>query len=635
MKKLLLILLTISITSFAQNKPYNQYRDFRVLLNIDSLQKIVDLQKDKSTLTYLHTLIELELGRSYFSDDLGKDLESIKTISLKKKDSLGLAIYYLLKSKLLFRIDYEMCLANALKANTYFERRNDTLGIILSNYYIILASQHPINAFENREKHVIRTFENILKYYNSTTDEKTKLNIIVIRMAFGHYLGKKVEEQLYYYKIGKKILDKHQEFRYLDYRFYSTSANVFYRLKEDKKGDNLSVVQRCYLKAYESLPPKPYYETVIALYNLGCSYMDSDEFILAKTYFKEAIRVYDQLKTDNPAMLSIIYENLSITQYKQKDYKNAYESLEKENGIKKDLEKTTKSKEMQELQTKYETEKKDVVIKNLELQQQVTETRARLVLLILVLTCLIITAVSFIALRLRDANKSLKKLTQSRNMLFTIISHDLRSPFNSYQRYSEIVGYLIKTKQFDRLQEVLKKIDELGLNIAALLNNLLEWSVAQQKQIRIVPSVINIQVFFDEVLPIFRDMARLKKITILENFQDQEIKIDPHILSLIIRNLLDNAIKYTAEGNQITIQTNINEGDFVLTISNKGDSMTNTQREKIRTLFNNVNDYEFGEEGLGIGLILIKEFSRTNAVKIKFDHNADNLTTFEVRLSNV
>lgn len=635
MKKLLLILLTISITSFAQNKPYNQYRDFRVLLNIDSLQKIVDLQKDKSTLTYLHTLIELELGRSYFSDDLGKDLESIKTISLKKKDSLGLAIYYLLKSKLLFRIDYEMCLANALKANTYFERRNDTLGIILSNYYIILASQHPINAFENREKHVIRTFENILKYYNSTTDEKTKLNIIVIRMAFGHYLGKKVEEQLYYYKIGKKILDKHQEFRYLDYRFYTTSANVFYRLKEDKKGDNLSVVQRCYLKAYESLPPKPYYETVIALYNLGCSYMDSDEFILAKTYFKEAIRVYDQLKTDNPAMLSIIYENLSITQYKQKDYKNAYESLEKENGIKKDLEKTTKSKEMQELQTKYETEKKDVVIKNLELQQQVTETRARLVLLILVLTCLIITAVSFIALRLRDANKSLKKLTQSRNMLFTIISHDLRSPFNSYQRYSEIVGYLIKTKQFDRLQEVLKKIDELGLNIAALLNNLLEWSVAQQKQIRIVPSVINIQVFFDEVLPIFRDMARLKKITILENFQDQEIKIDPHILSLIIRNLLDNAIKYTPEGNQITIQTNINEGDFVLTISNKGDSMTNTQREKIRTLFNNVNDYEFGEEGLGIGLILIKEFSRTNAVKIKFDHNADNLTTFEVRLSNV
>ncbi|WP_395051769.1 ATP-binding protein [Flavobacterium sp.] len=635
MKKLLLILLTISITSFAQNKPYKQYRDFRVLLNIDSLQKIVDLQKDKSTLTYLHTLIELELGRSYFSDDLGKDLESIKTISLKKKDSLGLAIYYLLKSKLLFRIDYEMCLANALKANTYFERRNDTLGIILSNYYIILASQHPINAFENREKHVIRTFENILKYYNSTTVEKTKLNIIVIRMAFGHYLGKKVEEQLYYYKIGKEILDKHQEFRYLDYRFYTTSANVFYRLKEDKKGNNLSVVQRCYLKAYESLPPKPYYETVIALYNLGCSYMDSDEFILAKTYFKEAIRVYNQLKIDDPAMLSVIYENLSIIQYKQKDYKNAYESLEKENGIKKDLEKTTKSKEMQELQTKYETEKKDVVIKNLELQQQVTETRARLVLLILVLTCLIITAVSFIALRLRDANKSLKKLTQSRNMLFTIISHDLRSPFNSYQRYSEIVGYLIKTKQFDRLQEVLKKIDELGLNIAALLNNLLEWSVAQQKQIRIVPSVINIQVFFDEVLPIFRDMARLKKITILENFQDQEIKIDPDILSLIIRNLLDNAIKYTPEGNQITIQTNINEGDFVLTISNKGDSMTNTQREKIRTLFNNVNDYEFGEEGLGIGLILIKEFSRTNAVKIKFDHNADNLTTFEVRLSNV
>ncbi|WP_435355918.1 sensor histidine kinase [Emticicia sp. SJ17W-69] len=271
------------------------------------------------------------------------------------------------------------------------------------------------------------------------------------------------------------------------------------------------------------------------------------------------------------------------------------------------------------------------VVKEVDIlkKQRSIYLRSRLILIVLFLTLSITIIISVLAFRLRSSNIILEKLTKNRDKLFTIISHDLRSPLNSYQRYAEIVAYLIKTKQFDRLDEALKKIDEIGLNLAALLNNLLDWSLFKQ-----IPntSIINIQVFFNELLPIYRDMANLKGLVLVETFQDKVVRADPHLLSLITRNLLDNAIKYTHVNNEVIIGTHRDDNDLILMVSNREDSMSDIQKEKISALFNNNYDYEFGEEGLGIGLILIKEFAQSQNIKITFYHNPDNLTTFEVRI---
>lgn len=285
-----------------------------------------------------------------------------------------------------------------------------------------------------------------------------------------------------------------------------------------------------------------------------------------------------------------------------------------------------------ELQINQELNKIEKLKQKIVLQKQTIYLRSRIILIILILTLIIAIIIGILALRLRSTNILLEKLTKNRDKLFTIISHDLRSPLNSYQRYTEIVAYLIKTRQFDRLDEALKKIDEIGLNLAALLNNLLDWSLVKQ-----IPTtaVINSQSFFNELLPIYRDMANLKSIELIEAFQDEKVKIDPHLLSLITRNLLDNAIKYTPEHNEVIIGTHRKGSDLILMVSNRENSMSNAQKQKISALFNNNYNYEFGEEGLGLGLILIKEFAQLNNVKITFYHSIDNLTIFEVRIPQV
>lgn len=94
MKKLLLLQLFVVFSSFAQQKTYTKFRDYQVFSNIDSLQKVVDSQKDKSSLAYVNSLIELEMCRRYYSNDFGKDLVKIKALALQNRNRHVLAVYY-------------------------------------------------------------------------------------------------------------------------------------------------------------------------------------------------------------------------------------------------------------------------------------------------------------------------------------------------------------------------------------------------------------------------------------------------------------------------------------------------------------------------------------------------------------
>ncbi|WP_435355520.1 ATP-binding protein [Emticicia sp. SJ17W-69] len=626
---LLLFLSLFGTLAIAQEKSYKQVRDYQISSNIDSLQKIVEHRKSKKE-NYLHLLINLEWSRYYYSNDFGKDVETIQTIALKKKDSLGQAMFYYLKALLNYYNNNKICFENGLKAHRYFEAHKDSLGMVVANHLIIGSAHYPQVSHENRKKSVFDRLEKTLKYYSHISDVRTKLLIINSMLQFGHYVDKSPKEQLVYFKTALKLLKNHSEYNYIKPSIFTGAANAYFRLKEGKKEDNYKKVQWCYLMAYQSSPSKPFKRTLSLLYNLGVGYSYIKEFKKAAFYYKKGIEIYNKLNINKPELIDSYYANLAAIQYDQKDYQKAYQSLEKEMRIRSILDSTRTVTQFQELQTKYETQQKELLIKKLELEKQSINKRAQIIITLLIITILIVLVVSFLAIKIRSTNKKLKELTQSRDKLFTIISHDLRSPLNSYQRYSEIVGYLVNTKQYARLKEVLKKIDVVGLNLASLLNNLLEWSIIQQKQIHLKPTLIQTTTFFSNILPIYRDMALIKHLNIKEEIQDITIKTDMHVLSLITRNLLDNAIKYTSEGKEIFIKAALEVNTFVLIISNQGDSMTESQIEKIDRLFNKGYSFDFGEEGIGTGLILIKEFAKTNDIKIVFDHTQENLTTFQV-----
>jgi signal transduction histidine kinase len=238
-------------------------------------------------------------------------------------------------------------------------------------------------------------------------------------------------------------------------------------------------------------------------------------------------------------------------------------------------------------------------------------------------------AFGLLALRLRKTNQNLRLLQQSKDKLFMIISHDLRSPLNTFMGYTELVEYLIETNQPHKLKSVFRQVDELGKNLSLMLNNILAWSVSEQKN-TLKPSSIELAPFFKELLSVYKSIANFKSIAWKEDFLEQRFTTDPNVLSLITRNLLDNALKYTEIGQQISFSFKVDNHKLIITITNQANRIPFKKQRKIQNLFEGTKTYELGEDGLGIGLITVQQYAKMNQTKLSFKQDSNGLVTFEV-----
>jgi len=207
---------------------------------------------------------------------------------------------------------------------------------------------------------------------------------------------------------------------------------------------------------------------------------------------------------------------------------------------------------------------------------------------------------------------------------------------NIYQQYTDIIAYLVKTKQFVRLETTTQQIDQIGKNLLLLLDNLLNWSLNQQGLIKVYPKPINAKSFIEELLPIYKDMANLSSLTLITDVEETEIVIDPDKFALIIRNMLDNAIKYSEENSQIKISTKLFLNDYELIITNKCMSSSIQKKNILYEFFKSDKDYFIGEnKSVGVGMVLVKQYSKIIGAKVSFniDVNGYAIFTFSIPLT--
>jgi PAS domain S-box-containing protein len=206
------------------------------------------------------------------------------------------------------------------------------------------------------------------------------------------------------------------------------------------------------------------------------------------------------------------------------------------------------------------------------------------------------------------SESKLKELNTTKDKLFSIIAHDLRSPFSNIVGVSELL-YLnadnpIQNKKYIDIINVEAK------NTLVLLENLLDWSEAQSGDIEVRPEKIQLSEVIKGIIRLKKPLARTKNIS-LEYAPTQEIEIltDMDILNTVLRNLVSNAIKFTNTGGKVEIMAALNEKQIEITISDNGIGMNDAT---IQTLFdistNTTLPGTANERGSGLGLILCKEF---------------------------
>lgn len=220
-------------------------------------------------------------------------------------------------------------------------------------------------------------------------------------------------------------------------------------------------------------------------------------------------------------------------------------------------------------------------------------------------------------LKLIESENLLKELNASKDKFFSIISHDLRAPFNQLIGATELL--LTKLDEYDKvmIRKFLTLLNNEAVSSYRLLENLLQWSKNQRGLIKFDPKPVNIPKLIEDLLLIYAPMAENKKID-LEIFVPRDLYVygDKEMLSTIMRNLLSNAIKFTGEGGLITIsvEEKIDESDMMseFVLVSVIDNGIGIPEESISKLFT-INDSgsargTYNESGTGLGLVLCKDF---------------------------
>jgi len=221
-------------------------------------------------------------------------------------------------------------------------------------------------------------------------------------------------------------------------------------------------------------------------------------------------------------------------------------------------------------------------------------------------------------LLLKEREIQLRELNSTKDKLFSIIAHDLRSPFNAIIGLSEQLIENINDFEVAESEKYLQLINLSAKNTLILLDNLLNWAKTQTGQNIYNPEKIYLSEIVREISEVSKSLAKIKDISLKYAHNiDFEVYADVNMLKTILRNLIFNAIKYTHSNGKIVISAVQNQNNIEITVSDNGVGMNKETRSKLFKMDANITTPgTANEKGSGLGLILCKEFVEKHGGKI-------------------
>ncbi len=211
---------------------------------------------------------------------------------------------------------------------------------------------------------------------------------------------------------------------------------------------------------------------------------------------------------------------------------------------------------------------------------------------------------------LTKKQKQLEQENQIRTKLFMILAHDLINPFNALLGFAELLSEEIHNFTRRDIKRHSEFIFHAAKQLHFLLENLLHWARIQTGRVHYQPAYFEINKLIRDVSEMYRYMAEKKKITLMvTNPGDLIVYADESLISVVLRNLIHNAIKYTSEKGVVTVEAEPGNDHVTVTVQDTGAGISH---EDIKKIFNLEHHFSrkgtSGEEGTGLGLIICKEF---------------------------
>jgi signal transduction histidine kinase len=236
---------------------------------------------------------------------------------------------------------------------------------------------------------------------------------------------------------------------------------------------------------------------------------------------------------------------------------------------------------------------------------------------------------------LRINTEKLQEVNQSKDRLFSIIAHDLRSPI--YALHSVLNVMEESSLSEEEMRTFFLQMTSDLKNATNLLDSLLLWARSQLHQITANPETIDLRLMIINKINLLKTQAQEKEIQV-ENYVTTSLPVsfDKNMLGIVLQNLLSNAIKFTKQGGKVTIEAMAMQDQIQVSIADTGIGLSKERAEKIFTMQTNTSTTgTAGEKGSGLGLLICKDFVEKNGGKIWVESEEGKGSTFKFTLSTL
>ncbi len=405
---------------------------------------------------------------------------------------------------------------------------------------------------------------------------------------------------------------------------------------------------------------------------VGRYFMVKKIYPLAITHFKEAIKLTDSLNVKEYTIE--YYEYISKAYIELGDYKNAHLNLQMSyamkdsmqmDALRRNLGEFEKQKEFVRVQSQFNFEQQQ---KQSELEKGALKLKLVSIFSILVIIFLIIIFIITInnfrnktkankdlkekgeiieqqseelkstISSLEDNEKKLRYLNSTKDKFFSIIAHDLKNPFNVLLGYADLLANEPSINEDPQKRDkIIKAIYSTSEFSYELLENLLAWSRSQTGGLKVHPEQFDLSDLLSSKIEFYKSGATSKNITI--NFDLQAkllINADQNMILTVIRNLINNAVKFTNPGGNIDVIATQEGANIIFSVSDNGIGISLEDQKK---LFQIDSDFKINgtanETGTGLGLILSKEFINQNGgeISVESEEGKGSIFTFTLPIA--
>ena len=620
-KVIYLIFLVIFLTFQVKAKSFS-FEKSTPVLNVDSLEVWL-ASNQLITEDRLINLIKLERSYAWVNqhksgrylpeliglDSLGYGLRFkasvlyVKAINAYLRNEHAVSFKFITEAYDLFQVvkDQEgIFYASCLFLQLRFDKSGDNI-LIGSNFDQVYLKIVKDVIKRNKDIHAIIQAQKTLFVYNNSIDPDRDGKVMEIE----------AKSLLNHVKSNPKIAYA----QYIIYMFVSLSYHYQGRYL-DSYQSNLLGLRLLSLDQQE--------ERVNTLYNLSVDCLLLGKFQESWLFNREVLHLLNQSSSKHFSMYEGVYSNLMYLAEKLGFHSEIPKFADSSvYFVKLDIAQK-QANTLLALEQLYEKEKKEEKIKELE-----KEKRQYILFFLIVLFFVLI--ILLLLFKIYRTNKALRNLILLREDFIRSLAHDLRRPMHAFTGLSDIFAKLILKGDTQSINRIAQSIDISGLAVRQTLDNLLYWAMDQKESVLVKFEPIPLARHLESIKSLFVGVMEINgQKMIIECPDELEVFTDPNALSLILRNIFDNATKHTPDQGEIWVVVYTRANGAYIKIEDCGVGMEDDLVKRIRSILANPKINRPHKMIHGLGLYLVAIFAQKIKVQIILESNPEVGTTYTI-----